>query len=80
MVDTKYEEAIMNRVANDLKKAISRDQVNKIYRQARIWNRFNHFIAGEEGCTRERYDEINLFFKRKRWEQLTKIENNWEVK
>ena len=79
MVNAMYEQAIMDRVVAEFKKATSRDQVNKIYRQARIWNRFHHFFAGDLGCTRTRYEEINMFFKKARWNRLAEIENNWEV-
>lgn len=66
-----YEYAIIKRTRKDMFKAIDRDGINKIYRQARIWNRFHHFYAG--ACTYQTYTYLNNKFKKMRLEAFEAI-------
>lgn len=51
--------------------AKNRDEINKIYRQARLWNRYHHFYAN--ACSYEKYTFLNNQFKHMRWEALKNI-------
>ena len=79
MVNAMYEQSIIERFEKEFEKCKSRDQVNKLYRQARIWCRIHHFFSGGIGCTYERYRELNQRFKTMRWNRLAKLEGNWVV-
>lgn len=70
IVDT--EEKIIERYREEIFQMEDKDSINKLYRQARIWNRFHHFYA--DACTYERYYELNKTFKVIRWKALEKID------
>jgi hypothetical protein len=59
---------VLLKVRRDMLKACDRDGINKVYRQARIWNRYHHFFA--EACSYEKYSYINRKFKAYRHEAL----------
>lgn len=61
-------DAVIKNVRAEMKQADTRDSVNKVYRQARIWVRFHCHYA--ESCTEERSREINALLKNMRWERL----------
>ena len=65
------ESNILKRVHFDMNKAIDRDGVNKVYRQARIWNRYHHYLA--QACSREKYVFFNKKFKSYRKEALASL-------
>lgn len=62
---------VLLKVRRDMLKACDRDGINKVYRQARIWNRYHHFFA--EACSYEKYCYINRKFKMYRYEALEAI-------
>lgn len=62
------ENRIIARYKSDMSKLNERDSINKLYRQARIWNRFHHFFGN--ACTYDRYLELNAIFKRTRKERF----------
>ncbi len=66
-----YELAIIKRTRKDMFKAVDRDGINHLYKQARIWNRFHYFLAG--ACTYQRYCYLNNKFKKARLEALNAI-------
>ena len=66
-----YELRIIKRTRADMFKATERDAINKIYRQARTWNRYHHFYAG--ACTYEKYRFLNKRFKQARLDALAAI-------
>ena len=68
---SEYEFRIIRQVRKDMFKAIDRDGINKIYRQARVWNRFHFRYA--EACTRQMYEYLNQKFKKTRLEALSAI-------
>lgn len=70
IVDT--EEKILERYREEMFQMEDKDSINKLYRQARIWNRFHHFYAA--ACAYERYCELNQIFQEIRWEVLGKID------
>ena len=55
------EKNILKRVHNDMSKATDRDGINKVYRQARVWNRYHHFLA--QACSHNKYVYLNNKFK-----------------
>ena len=72
MTIEEYEVAIMNRVHIELRVMTDRDEINKLYRQVRIWNRWHHFKAG--ACTYDRYRELNNYFKAERRARFNELE------
>lgn len=60
-----YEVEVLYNVAEDMKACTSKDAVNKIYRQARIWVRLHCYFG--RGCTPERARELNNILKHYRW-------------
>lgn len=67
MITSMQEEAIiLKNVRRQIFNAKDNDEINNIYRQARIWNRFHHFIA--RACSYEKYLYLNKKFKQARWE------------
>ena len=71
MTNVDEERNILKHVKDDINKAKDRDEVNKIYRQARIWNRFHHFYAN--ACSYDMYTFLNRKFKSYRNEALRTI-------
>lgn len=65
------EKNILNRVHADMNMAIDRDGINKVYRQARVWTRFHHFLA--QACSYQKYQYLNNKFKHYRWDALASI-------
>lgn len=65
------ENRIIDRYKNDMSKLNDRDSINKLYRQARIWNRFHHFFGN--ACTYDRYLELNEIFKSTRKERFKEL-------
>lgn len=63
---------VISSYEEEMLKCFDRDCINKLYRQARIWNRFHHFFGN--GCTVEVYRELNATFKRVRVVRLRMIE------
>lgn len=62
------ENNIIERYKSDIDRINTREEINNLYRQARVWNRFHFFFA--QACTRERYEELNETFKAIRKEKL----------
>ena len=62
---------ILKRVHFEMSKAVDRDGVNKIYRQARVWNRYHHFLA--QACSHDKYVYFNNKFKSYRKEALAAL-------
>jgi hypothetical protein len=62
---------IIARYKSDMSKLNDRDSINKLYRQARIWNRFHHFFGN--ACTYDRYLELNETFKSIRKERFKEL-------
>lgn len=62
---------IIHRVRTDMFKAIDKDGVNKVYRQARIWTRYHHFLAN--ACSYEKYRFLNNTFKMTRKEAINAL-------
>ena len=62
------EERVIKKYKLDIACCTNKDSVNKVYRQARIWNRFHHFYG--ECCSYERYTELNQTFKYVRLKKL----------
>ncbi len=62
---------VIKRVFKDMYKAIDKDGINKVYRQARVWNRYHHFLAN--ACSYEKYKYINNKFKEYRKEAIQAI-------
>ena len=52
---------ILRRVRLDMYKVVDKDGVSKIYRQARIWNRFHYYLA--KACTYDKYTYLNRKLK-----------------
>ena len=71
MTMVEYEYRIMMYVRKDMFRAVDRDGVNTVYRQARNWNRFHHVFG--KACSRQRYVFLNNKFKQARKEALTFI-------
>ncbi len=67
-----YEYKVIRQVRKDMFKAIDRDGINKIYRQARVWNRFHYRYA--EACTQQRYHFLNNKLKQIRLDALSAIQ------
>lgn len=65
------ENRIIARYKSDMSKLNDRDSINKLYRQARIWNRFHHFFGN--ACTYDRYLELNAIFKSTRKERFKEL-------
>lgn len=65
------EQNIITAYALEIDKCMTKDQINKLYRQARIWNRFHRFLGS--GCTDEVYRELNTAFKEVRWNRLANL-------
>lgn len=65
------ENRIIARYKSDMSKLNDRDSINKLYRQARIWNRFHHFFGN--ACTYDRYLELNEIFKGTRKERFKEL-------
>lgn len=65
------ENRIIARYSRDMSKLNDRDSINKLYRQARIWNRFHHFFGN--ACTYDRYLELNEIFKSTRKERFKEL-------
>ena len=63
--------AVIKKYREDLRKLESRDEINKAYRQVRIWSRImmNSGVITEDDRTR-----CNEAFKKMRWNRLNKIE------
>ena len=68
---SRYELKVMLKVRHDMFKAIDSDGVNKVYRQARIWNRYHHFFG--QACSYEKYVYLNNKFKAFRYEAMEAI-------
>lgn len=68
---TENETRVVENYTKAMHKCKTKDAVNKLYRQARIWNRFHtHF---EFACDVEASREINAKFKEIRIERLHKL-------
>lgn len=65
------EDRIIARYKSDMSKLNDRDSINKLYRQARIWNRFHHFFGN--ACNYDRYLELNEIFKVTRKERFKEL-------
>lgn len=59
---------VIKHYRRDIYKVGDRESINKIYRQARVWNRFHYVYAA--ACTRERHLYLNQKFKNIRCEAL----------
>lgn len=51
-----YETSVMANLIREMLNCKDKDQINKLYRQGRIWIRF-HWIYGG-ACTKEKRDEL----------------------
>lgn len=71
MTTLEEEKKIINKVHEDMFKAIDKDRINQIYHQARIWARYHHFLA--EACSYERYTYLNNKFKKYRYEAINAL-------
>lgn len=69
---SEYEYKILKSIRKDMFKAIDRDGINKVYRQARIWNRLHHFYG--KANTYQKYTFLNHKFKQARLEALAAIQ------
>lgn len=65
------ERMILKNTRRDMYKSKDRDSINKIYRQARVWNRYHYFIG--QACTRQKYEYINKKFKNYRRDALAAL-------
>ncbi len=62
---------IIRRVRKDMFKETDRSRINMVYKQARTWNRFHHFLG--EGCSYETYRYLNSKFKALKAEAIQAI-------
>lgn len=68
---SELERRVITAVEVEMSKANNIDSLNKVYRQARVWNRFHHFLTNS--CTYERYRELNECFKELRNQRRIEI-------
>lgn len=67
------ENNVVERLVNEMGECETADQVNKLYRQARIWVRFHCFYA--KACSPEHSQELNGRIKNIRNNALSRIRN-----
>lgn len=68
---TTGEISVLGNVQYEFHRALSKDTVNKIYRQARNWVRYHWSF--ECACSREHAIKINSIIKKMRWERLKEL-------
>lgn len=68
------ENSVLTKVSEEFNNCESKDQVNKIYRQARIWVRFHCHFA--KACSVEHSQELNQKLKVLRWDRLKELGDN----
>lgn len=71
-----YENAVLQGTIVEINKCKDTDSVNKMYRQARIWCRFHHFVSHGAGCDYETYRELISIIKGARYAKFRELELN----
>lgn len=71
------ENNVIERLEVDMQECETADQVNKLYRQARIWVRFHCFYA--KACSPEHSQELNARIKNIRNARLSVIRSSEEI-
>lgn len=61
---------VMIAINEEFKKCCQIDEINKIYRQARIWVRYNFVISGVD---KEGAKEVNDGIKNMRWNRMKEL-------
>ena len=63
-------EKILLGIQSEMRKCSHIDELNKIYRHARIWVRYNYVVSGVD---KEYAKEVNEILKNMRWQRMKEM-------